>query len=466
LIRENPALIPNAVEEAVRLASPIRAFTRYVVEESEIDGHVVPKGSRVLVMYASANRDHRKFPDPDRYDVTRDVHDHVGFGQGVHMCMGMHLARREIILLLEALRRRVERFELVAEPEIAMNNTIRAYARLPVRVHLGNEILADAHEEAAEDDPWLDVTIVRRRPVATDIAAFDLASADGSPLPGFEAGAHVDVYVKSGLIRQYSLAGDPGEAGRYTLGVLLDPNSRGGSTAVHTEFRQGQRIRIGRPRNHFPLVMNAEHTLLFAGGIGITPMLAMAHTLDRAGRSFELHYCGRTADKLAFREELARFGDRVQFHVDSGPKEQQLDIDVVLADKGPGRHLYVCGPNGFMDFVVGAAHRLGWNDAQVHLERFGAEVNTDGAPFTVEARRSGRVFEVQPGETIAQKLAESGIAVQVSCQSGVCGTCLTRVLEGMPDHRDLVQTDLEKASNAEITVCCSRSKTKKLVLDI
>lgn len=467
LIRKDPTLIPNAVEEAVRMATPIRAFTRYAIEDSDIAGHTIPAGKRVIVIYASANRDHRKFPDPDRYDVTRDVHDHLGFGQGVHMCMGMHLARREIILLLEALRRRVERFELLSDPLVAMNNTIRAFASMPVKVHLAHEVLEDeAKATIAEDIPWLNVSIAKRSDVATGIIGLELVSTDGSALPAYDAGAHVDVYVKSGLIRQYSLTGDPADPSKYRLGILLDAKSRGGSTAIHTDFTAGQQIRIGRPRNNFPMGRRVAHTILFAGGIGITPMLNMAYALQASGASWEMHYCGRTADRLAFTDELKRFGNKVYVHVDSGPDDQKMDINAVLAKAAPDRHLYVCGPNGFMDFIVTSAVTNSWTEDSIHLERFGAEVNTDGAPFTVVAQKSGKTFEVHPGETISQKLEEHGIHVQVSCQSGVCGTCLTRVAEGMPDHRDLVQTDLEKASNAQITVCCSRSKTKKLVLDV
>ncbi len=470
LIRNDPCLIPNAVEEAVRLGTPIRAFTRYAIEDSIIAGHTIPAGKRVIVMYASANRDPRKYKDPDRYNVTRDVHDHLGFGQGVHMCMGMHLARREIILLLEALRRRVERFELLAEPTIAMNNTIRAYATMPVKVHLAELPLTDMPVTAdalpVEKSPWLDVTVQRRTNVATNTIGLELVGADGSALPAYDAGAHVDVYVKSGLIRQYSLTGDPADRTRYRLGVLLDPKSRGGSTAIHTQFREGSNIRIGHPRNNFPMQPDADHTILFAGGIGITPMLSIAYALQAQGVAWELHYCVRTADRLAFQDELLSFGEKVQFHVSSGDKNQQLDINGVLATAAPKRHLYACGPNGFMDFITTAAQNNGWNTSCVHLERFGAEVNTDGAPFSVITQKSGKTIDVHPGETIAEKLAENGIHVQVSCQSGVCGTCLTNVIEGMPDHRDLVQTDIEKASNAQITVCCSRSKTKKLILDL
>ena len=465
LVRERPELIPNAVEEVVRLASPIRAFTRYVAEDSRIAGVAIPQGARVMVMYASANRDERKYPDPDRFDVTRDVHDHLGFGSGVHMCMGMHLGKLEIVSLLQSLARRVKTIALAGEPLVAMNNTIRAWASLPVVVEPDEVVRQAASATAATQEP-LAVRIVARRDVAQDILALELESADGQPLPPFEAGAHVDVRVRSDLLRQYSLAGDPAERGRYRLGVLLDPKSRGGSAAVHAELHAGQVIEIGRPRNNFPLALDAAHTLLFAGGIGITPILAMAHALASAGCSFALHYCGRSAARLAFLDELTRFGSRVHVHLDSGPEAQHLHLDAVLAGPSPHRHLYVCGPNGFMDFVTSGAQRLGWSAATVHLERFGAEVNTDGAPFTVVAARSKLSFEVQPGERISQKLLEHGIEVPMSCQSGVCGTCITRVIDGMPDHRDFVQTDTEKASNRTITVCCSRSKTRRLVLDL
>jgi cytochrome P450/ferredoxin-NADP reductase len=466
LVRTRPELIPNAVEEVVRLAAPIRAFTRFVAEDSEIAGVPIPQGARVMVMYASANRDERKFTDPDRFDVTRDVHDHLGFGSGVHMCMGMHLARLEIVSLLQSLARRVKTIALAGEPVVAMNNTIRAYASLPVVVEADDAMRDTADAAAAPERETLAVRVAARLSAAQDVVALDLESADGTSLPPFEPGSHVDVRVSSELLRQYSISNDPAERGRYRLGVLLDPKSRGGSAAVHAQVHVGQVLEIGRPRNNFPLRMDAGHTLLFAGGIGITPILAMAHALHAAGRSFDLHYCGRSAARLAFLKELERFGPHVHVHLDDGPESQRLHIDAVLAAPSPDRHLYVCGPNGFMDFVTAATHRLGWRDDTVHLERFGAEVNTDGAPFTVVAARSRVTFEVRPGERIAEKLIEHGIEVRMSCQSGVCGTCVTRVIDGMPDHRDHVQTASEKASNRTITVCCSRSKTRKLVLDI
>lgn len=464
-IRDDAELIPNAVEEAVRLATPIRAFTRYAIEDIELSGHTIPEGERVIVVYASANRDERKFVQPEKFDVTRDVHDHVGFGQGVHMCMGMHLARREMILLIEALRRRVERFELRGAPVIAMNNTIRAYATMPVKVHLLNEVLDDSAHSLSQESAWMDVLISKRENAATDIISLELEAENGARLPAFEAGAHVDVLIKSGLVRQYSLTGDPSERFRYRLGILLDNQSRGGSSEIHTAFKAGDLIQIGRPRNNFP-IKPAAHTILFAGGIGITPMLSMAYALEAQGASWELHYCGRSRDRLAFQNEMTRFGNKVNTHIDSESNDQALDINDVLHIVANDRHLYVCGPSGFMDFITDAAHNNGWQAQCIHLERFGAELDTDGDTFTVVAQQSGRRFEVNPGETINQKLAANGIDVPVSCQSGVCGTCLTKVLEGVPDHRDFVQTDYEKASNEKITVCCSRSKTSILVLDV
>ena len=181
--------------------------------------------------------------------------------------------------------------------------------------------------------------------------SLELVSAEGIPLPAYEAGAHVDLFIKSGLIRQYSLTGDPADPSCYRLGILLDPKSRGGSLAVHAGFDVGRAIRIGRPRNNFPLHA-AGHTILFAGGIGVTPMLGMAYALEASGASWEMHYCGRTDDRLAFREELARFGDKVHVHIDSGPKDQALDINAVLSGASLERHLYVCGAervHGFRD---------------------------------------------------------------------------------------------------------------------
>jgi len=462
-LRQDPALIPNAVDEAVRLSTPIRAFTRYVAKDTQIAGVPIAEGQRVMVIYASANRDERKYKNPDTFDVSRDVHDHVGFGQGVHMCMGMHLARLEMESLLYALVRRVARFELLGEPEVAMNNTIRAYSKMPVKVHLDETLTKSVvMPEKAPVAQWQEVVITERKQQADGIISLTFAATSGAALPKYSAGAHIDVFIREGLVRQYSLCQQPHEKTRYRIGVLHDPDSKGGSSTIHREFTEGKIIRIGKPRNHFPLQKNAAHSILIAGGIGITPMLAIAYELHEKGQSFELHYCAKSRNKLAFADELNRF-ENVHFYLSD---EQRINLNNVLGAPQKAHHIYTCGPNGFMDFVVNHAINLGWKKSQIHLERFGNEVDTDGEQFTVIAQKSGLEVVIPPGKTIAEVLLEHGITIPMSCQSGVCGTCITKVAAGKPDHRDLVLTDAEKAANDRMTVCCSRSKTKRLVLEV
>jgi vanillate O-demethylase ferredoxin subunit len=314
----------------------------------------------------------------------------------------------------------------------------------------------------------LDVIVLSRTEAATDIVALELAAADGGALPPFDAGAHVDVHVAPGIVRQYSLCNDPVERHRYRLGILLDPSSRGGSAEIHRAFAAGQRIRISQPRCHFQLAARAARSILVAGGIGITPLLAMAHKLQAEGADFTLHYCTRSRERTAFAQELAAsgFAAKVRLHHDDGPAEQRFRLDADLPPADSGTHLYVCGPGGFIKFVTEGARQAGWDAANVHVEHFGAEVSTAGDTFTVVAANSGVTVQVGAGQTVAQALMAAGVDVPLSCEQGVCGSCLTRVIEGTPDQRDLYQTDDEKAANTHMTPCCSRSLSARLVLEI
>lgn len=461
LLRNDPGLIPNAIEESVRLATPIRAFTRYVAEETEIGGAILPRGARVMVMYASANRDERHFPDPDRFDVRRDVHDHVGFGHGIHMCMGMHLARLEMRCLLEALCERVESLEQVGEATVALNNSIRAYSSLPVRVKTVARTVTRQQSTQAID-AWLAAKVVARRQLTPDIIELEFSLSDPSAFRAAAPGAHIDIKLPSGLVRQYSLH-TVDHVDRYSVAVLNDANSRGGSKEVHTALQPGVEMMISAPRNHFPLLETSGCSYLLAGGIGITPLKAMAEALKARGDVYRLIYCGRDPKQMAYLEELKQtHRDQLTLAIDG----EGFDLSAALATVTPADQLYTCGPNGFMSFVLDSARQTGWSEKQLHKEHFGAEISTEGDSFTVEAQRSGITCEVKPGEAIAAKLKEFGVDVPMSCQSGVCGTCLTKVVSGTPDHRDLVLTDLEKAVNTSIAVCCSRSKSKKLVLDV
>lgn len=316
----------------------------------------------------------------------------------------------------------------------------------------------------------IEALILRREDEAQDICSFELAAADGAPLPPFEPGAHIDVQLGEGLIRQYSLCPPPQWRGRYLIGVLRDPASRGGSAALHA-LQPGARLRIGAPRNHFPLAAQARRSLLFAGGIGITPLLAMAEQLAARGQDFALHYCTRSPARTAFTERicLGPIGSRTECHFDDGAPSQKLDLDRALGVPEAGTHVYVCGPAGFMDWVLGGARSRGWPEAQLHKEYFGAPVPAaDGAQraFDVQLARSGRRVHVPPGRSVVAVLAEHGVDIPVSCEQGVCGTCLTRVIDGTPDHRDVFLTDAERAANDCFTPCCSRAHSARLVLDL
>ncbi|MCX8506170.1 MAG: PDR/VanB family oxidoreductase [Alphaproteobacteria bacterium] len=314
--------------------------------------------------------------------------------------------------------------------------------------------------------------------IATDIVRIELADPNGHALPEFTAGSHIDLHLPTTpeLIRQYSLANDPIENHRYVIGVLREANSRGGSVAVHDRLAVGTIVTISAPRNAFALNETASHSILCAGGIGITPLLAMAQRLLRLKQSFELHYCVRSADRAAFMEILRRpeFADKIFLHCDDGDAAQKFDPKSVFG-KAAGSattHLYCCGPNGFMSYVLDAARAQKWPEERLHVEYFGAkpmEVSTEAASvgsFKVIAKKSGKEFTLQPGQSIAKTLIKGGIPIPVSCESGICGTCLTKVIEGRPDHQDSFQTDKEKASNKSMTVCCSGSLDPVIVLDV
>jgi vanillate O-demethylase ferredoxin subunit len=314
------------------------------------------------------------------------------------------------------------------------------------------------------------VRVASKQQEALGIASFELMRADGGPLPSFSAGSHVDVRLPGGLTRQYSLCNDDGERHRYRIAVLRDPHSRGGSTAMHDHVRAGDSLEISTPRNHFPLV-RSRRTLLFAGGIGVTPILCMAQRLAGAGAGFQMHYCARSPEHTAFRDEMAAasYAHLVEFHYDNGPAYQKLDARAALSLPDGDTHVYVCGPKGFIDFITSTARDIGWPSNQVHVEHFGAALVNDvgnEADFRVQIASSGLVYDVPAEKTIVQALQAHGIEIPVSCEQGVCGTCVTRVLAGECDHRDLYFTDEEHLRNDQLTPCCSRAKSPILVLDL
>lgn len=311
------------------------------------------------------------------------------------------------------------------------------------------------------------VRVKSRHVEGGNVAVIEFESSTATLLPPIEAGAHIDVHLPNGMIRQYSLCQDPSQHGTFRLGILKDPASRGGSASAFNEIQVGQQLQVSEPRNLFPLAA-AQHSVLIGGGIGITPLITMAYQLAHAGASFELHYCASCPENAAFVDEikngiLAKF---TQFHFKSEGASHRQFFASAIQDIDVASHIYTCGPTGFMDWVINLAQTQNFPEQQIHKEYFQVEVETSGDAFEIVAERSGKVIQVHADETILQALGKAGIAIEMSCEQGVCGTCMCDVIEGEPDHRDVYFTDEEKASNEQILVCCSRSKSARLVLDI
>jgi len=317
---------------------------------------------------------------------------------------------------------------------------------------------------------WITLKVAAKAKEADDIASFELVDPAGEPLPRFTAGAHIDVEIAPGLVRQYSLCNDPREQDRYLIGVLREPASRGGSATLVDTVEPGALVRTSEPRNHFALDPSATRVVLMAGGIGITPILCMAEHLATRSTPFELHYCTRSRARAAFLERIARspFSNWTRFYFDDAPGSLSLDLNETLKQPGPGDHLYVCGPNGFIEAVLGEAVRARWRHEQLHKEFFTPTADSPRADdaFEVEIASTGTRFTVPANRSVLDVLLANGIEIPMSCEQGVCGTCVTRVLNGVPDHRDMFMTDEEHARNDQFTPCCSRTKSDLLVLDL
>ncbi|MFE4664668.1 PDR/VanB family oxidoreductase [Streptomyces sp. NPDC056716] len=315
---------------------------------------------------------------------------------------------------------------------------------------------------------WVEAVVTGREMTTSRVVVLDLEPADGTLFPEHTAGAHIDVLcgppgARDAPVRQYSLCGPPGDRARYRIAVLLDQRSRGGSLAVHG-FHTGDRVRVSAPRSAFRLTEARRH-VLFAGGIGITPLWAMAQHLDKTGGQYALHYCARSAADVAFADRLGAH-PRVTVHLDDGPGTQRLDLRRDLGNPVVGTAVYVCGPGPFMDHVLDIAATLGWPQDTLHTERFVPAAPTGAEPgdgFTVRLATSGHTYHVAPHESILDVLLRNGVDAPHSCQLGICGECVVQVRAGDPDHRDDILTDDERARGL-FTLCCSRARGPSIEL--
>ncbi|MDI3408641.1 PDR/VanB family oxidoreductase [Streptomyces cavernicola] len=310
------------------------------------------------------------------------------------------------------------------------------------------------------EDRRLELLVRRMTWEAEGVLSVELAHPDGKPLPAWTPGAHIDVHV-GGQVRQYSLCGDPAAGGSYRIGVLDEPNSRGGSRHVHTKLRPGQTVTVSEPRNHFALEEAAGYVFV-AGGIGVTPILAMAREAARRGAAWRMVYGGRSRASMAFTDQLAALGGDLTLV----PQDEQGHIDLAgaLAELPEGTLVYSCGPEPLLAAVEGVC------PAEVlRLERFAAptvERSGDDGEFEVECRTSGLTLTVGPDTSILEAAEQAGLNVESSCRDGICGSCETRVLDGTPDHRDFLLSEAEHAANASMMICVSRCTSGRLALDL
>ena len=318
---------------------------------------------------------------------------------------------------------------------------------------------------AADPPISLPLRVTRNDEIASGIHLLEFRDPDGKPLPEFSAGAHIAVRVPNGLLRKYSLCNNPAERERYQIAVKRESNGRGGSCSLIDSVKAGDEITVTAPVNDFALPQRAQDFLFIAGGIGVTPMMAMIRQVMAEGKRFRLFYCSRSPETTAFRDELSapEFKDKVVIHYDEGDASRSLDLRPILAERKNREHLYFCGPRPLMEAVRAMTDH--WSPTAVHFEAF-SEAEThkaDDKPFKVRLARSGDVLDVPTDKTIPEVLRAHGLDVPSSCETGTCGTCRTKLLAGEADHRDLVLAEHERKDT--IMICVSRARSTDITID-
>lgn len=318
---------------------------------------------------------------------------------------------------------------------------------------------------ASDPPPTMPLRVTRNDAIADGIHLLEFRDAAGKQLPEFSAGAHIAVRVPNGLLRKYSLCNSPAERDRYQIAVKRESNGRGGSCSLIDSVKAGDELVVTAPVNDFGLPPRAQDFLFIAGGIGVTPMMAMIHETLAQGKRFRLFYCSRSPETTAFREELGKsqFKDMVTIHYDQGDPSRSLDLRPILAERRNREHLYCCGPRPLMEAVRAMTDH--WSPTAVHFEAFSeAETHKAGdKPFKVKLARSGEVLDVPTDKTILEVLRQHGLDVPSSCETGTCGTCRTKLLTGEADHRDLVLAEHERKDT--IMICVSRARGDVITID-
>ena len=470
-ICDDPALIPAAVEECLRHSGSMVAWRRIATRDADIGGVTIPQGGKILMVMASANHDPRHFENPDQLDIWRDNSaDHLTFGYGAHQCMGKNIGRMEMAIILEELTRRIPHMQLIPQDfRYLPNISLRGPEALHVRwdVVQNPERRDPGLRQAGRDFPVgaPDRKAILRQLVVTDAAeladgvlGITLADPSGAPLPSWSAGAHIDIVLPDGGSRKYSLCG-PAESGDWRIAVLREDAGRGGSRWMHDHARAGAALRVRGPHNHFRLDEAAPHHILIAGGIGITPILAMADRLKVLGKDYALHYAGSRRARMAHLDRIrADHGDRLRLHVsaDGG----RADLAAIVAGSPPGSFIAACGPARLLkalDRLVATCP-----DLTLRFEHFASDDSAadlaSGPAFEVICADSDLTLPVPEDRSLLQVLRAAGLDVPSDCEEGLCGSCEIAVADGEIDHRDRVLTTTERGAGDRIITCCSRGR--------
>lgn len=476
-IIENPGLIPNAVEECLRHSGPIAAWRRQATQDCEVGGVSIPKGAKLLIATASANHDERQFENPDLLDLYRDNSaDHLTFGYGSHQCMGKNIGRMEMRIFLDEFARRLPHVKL--KPEQAFEFPANISFRGPKAVWVEwDPALNPEKVDPASIRPPMDFPIgpperksiirnlkVTKAETRAKVLYLTLEDPRGRALPAWSAGAHIDLIVGD-YIRKYSLCGDASDRNRWQVAILREDNGRGGSVHIHDTLAAGSKVSVTGPHNHFHLWDAEDRHVLIAGGIGITPILAMADRLKATGKPYELHFAGRTlADMPLLARAQRDHGDCLTLYA----SDQGQRMELVQITKGctPARPVYACGPERLLTELEQLA--TDWPDQSLHFEHFNAVENLldpeNEHAFEVELTDSGLTLSVGPDQTLHQALIDAGIDITCDCKEGLCGSCEATVTAGEIDHRDRVLTQAERAAGTRMMTCCSRAKGARISL--
>ena len=458
---QEPAFIPQAVEECLRYAGSVVAWRRQVTQDTHFNGVDLKAGDKLFLVSATANQDPRQFNDPDEIDLYRDNSmEHLTFGYGAHQCMGRNIGRMEICIFLEELTRRLPQLKLSDQEFIYLPNTsFRGPKALWVEWQLTAQSRVQQDFKIGPPDiqqRYRQVQVESIEQVSDGCKSIRLQALAGDTLPTWQSGAHIELLLPNGLTRKYSLCSDPKQS-TYRIVVKHDLNGRGGSTWIHEQLKPKDMLKIQGPKNFFKFDLHAKQHVLIAGGIGITPILAIANELKQSGQTYRLLYLGRERSQMPLLDEVLALHSHSEIYVSS---TQRLDLSAFYQDLAPYTQVCACGPTSLLTALQNL--QIQYPTIQLRIEHFTpvtATKETDQA-FEVELADSGVRFHVAKDQTLLDCLIEKGIEVSYDCKEGLCGSCQIPVLDGVIEHRDQVLTESERMSMQQMMSCCSRGQGK------